>query len=98
MLVEAVATAAAERHWRESGAASALAAKGMFMAIYRRRWSQLVAQAGAHLLIERIFLVTGDAPPPPAAGAGGFDPADHADIAAAAAYLLGGLPRGQPRG
>ena len=83
------------RHWREAGAASALAAKSVYMAAYRRRWSCEVALAGARLRISRMPYVTGDAPALATVGAGDFDPADHADFTEVSEFVFGGPPRGQ---
>ena len=84
-----------DANWREAGAASALAAKSVYMAAYRRRWSCEVALAGARLRISRMPYVTGDAPALATVGAGDFDPADHADFTEVSEFVFGGPPRGQ---
>ena len=82
-------------YWREAGAADALAAKSVYLAYYRRRWSCEVALAGARLRVARMTCVTGEAPEPAVVGAGDFDPADHAAFAEIAEFVFGGPPRGQ---
>ena len=94
-LLNATAAAAATRYWREAGAADALAAKSVYLAYYRRRWSCEVALAGARLRVARMTCVTGEAPEPAVVGAGDFDPADHAAFAEIAEFVFGGPPRGQ---
>ena len=94
-LLNATAAAAASRYWREAGAADALAAKGVFTASYRRRWSCAVALSGGRLRVARMTLVTGEPPAPAVVGADDFDPSDHAAFAEIAGFVFGGPPRGQ---
>lgn len=87
---------AAERHWREAGAASARAATSrVYTAIYRRRWGCETVLQGARLRLARAYLAAGG----DARGARGatrptFDPGDADHFAAAASLMLRGLPAG----
>ena len=96
------ADAAAARFWREAGSPSALAARALYISIYRRRWGCEAALQGARLRLARSYLVGSQAQAGGAAfgdsadafGAG-FDPSREADVAAAGAPTLGGVPAGQ---
>ena len=96
-LLAATAKAAATSFWREAGATSALTAEASYTAFYRREWGCESVWGHARVRVARIEYVTGGAPAPAAMGAGGFDPADHAAFAQAAAFRFGGPPRGQAR-
>ena len=94
-LLRVTAEAAAERHWREAGAASARAALSVYMATYRRRWGSTFALEGARLRIARTASVEGAAPHVHAASPAGFDPARHAHFTHAQVPLQRGPPQGQ---
>ena len=95
-LCTAVARAASERFWRESGARSPAHAYSVLAATYRRRWGSAAALHGARLRLARRSAVLGG-PCAPAAGppGAGFDPArlDHFDHAQVP--LTRGPPQGQ---
>ena len=101
-LLRHTADAAAARFWREAGSPSALAARALYISIYRRRWGCEAALQGARLRLARSYLVGSQAQAGGAAfgdsadafGAG-FDPSREADVAAAGAPTLGGVPAGQ---
>ena len=100
LLCTETADAAAEHHWRTAGAASSLAARSVFVAIYRRRWGCAAALQGARMRLARACHARSG--PGPGAGGDdggtcGFDPGDHAAFAGAAAPIHGGFPAGQRR-
>ena len=93
----------AARFWREAGSPSALAARALYISIYRRRWGCEAALEGAWLRLARSCLVGCAAAAAGGAASGGsadafgagFDPSREADVAAAGAPTLGGMPAGQ---
>ena len=101
-LLRHTADAAAARFWREAGSPSALAARALYISIYRRRWGCEAALQGARLRLARSYLVGSAAAAGGAASGGsadafgaGFAPSREADVAAAGAPTLGGMPAGQ---
>ena len=90
------------RRPRDVPSPSALAARALYISIYRRRWGCEAALQGARLRLARSYLVGSQAQAGGAAfgdsadafGAG-FDPSREADVAAAGAPTLGGVPAGQ---
>ena len=72
-LLRHTADAAAAHFWREAGSPSALAARALYISIYRRRWGCEAALQGARLRLARSYLVGSQAQ---AGGAAFGDSAD----------------------